>query len=250
MVIVSIAGCAYAIIALAGSRGRAGALFGVGAALATAVIGIVFEGNPLRELVVDRVIARATTAGYDFGQPDFVANLGAFITLTLALGFAAVGALVALFAEIALGPVDDRLTVAGLRQRQTRLRNAVMAGGVVLTVATAATYQFYHLPVALIAEPYGEHYARLASLAATHWGTIYTCTLITASAPAAFSVLADTMAAAHRADPDNTHKWTADNDLAIAPMGSLRAATAILAPLASGPVIDLLKALSVSPPPV
>ncbi|MEM8759895.1 MAG: hypothetical protein AAGE83_06155 [Pseudomonadota bacterium] len=264
-------GMAYTVIALYLRRGAGWA----GAALLTALIAGVFTfvgdekitaeiadggypligwlgnvvnaesesiGETLRAVVVTVPMATLPTGQAAIGD----ATIDQIMWLTAsaaAIGLAATGALLIRFAEIAWSPPEPAEDEAeDLRQRWAALRNTLLFGAVILTLAVVATSAYYAWPQTLLTPESAALMRPIAASATGFWGTLYTLILISTSLPAilALNAAIEAEARLQEATPERRKKWRADNMLQLNPQQAISGVLATAAPLITSPLLAAL----------
>lgn len=237
MLIISVSALGYALAAIHSSRGRGPAVL---AALAAALIGtaaLANEGNIIRDVMVERPLRDAAV----FGAEGLRRGLALFVSLNTFVGLAAVGAMMARFADLAWGPetgVSDRREIGA---RAAAIREAIYFGSAILTVATVTTYFFYHYPLAVMTEASEAAYRPISGIGALRWGASYTAVLAAASIPAVAALIADRRAAVEAgviADEEGStlfdRKAWADRAKAIGVVAT------VIAPAVATPLLEII----------
>lgn len=158
----------------------------VGAALVCLALGYVAavnQGNPIRDMVVEWPIGQAAFNYISYGLPELYEGMSRFSIINSFCAVAAASALVARFVDLTLG--DGRWDGENdIPARGLALRETILFAGALLTLATVATYFYYHYPLVLMEDESAKVHRRFSEMASVRWGAIYSTVMITASSPA------------------------------------------------------------------
>mgnify|MGYP001214349409 CR=1 FL=1 len=245
MTAVSLGALAFSLSQLVESRGpRFGLLAAVGAT-ATGLFAVATQGNPLRDLAVERPVALAIREGATWGLAEAWAGISLLVTANTFIGLVAVGATALRFADLALGRDGPAPDAAALARNGRALRETVLAGSAILTSATVATVFFNQYPLSLMAPPALDVFTTLSGIASVRWGAAYSIVLATAAAPAAAALIADRRRAAASGLrlTDEETRWLSRDGL-VENLKTLSAVAGVLAPALAAPAIEIVKAFA------
>ncbi|MEO1471713.1 MAG: hypothetical protein AAFV86_21965 [Pseudomonadota bacterium] len=265
---VALTGIGYAVATLYHRRGRAWAGAAAAAALVAGILSFVGDekitqdiaaggypliawldplvnaenesvGETLRAMVVTVPLA-TLPASHEALGPATLDQMLWLTALAAAVGLAATGALLVRFAEIAWSDPDrvhDR--PEELRERWAALRNTLLLGAIILTLAVLSTRAYYSWPLSML-EPESIALLRpIANAAAGFWGTLYTLVLLSAALPVILTLHREIDAEARLREPlpQNRAQWREENMLKLYPREAISAVLATAAPLIASPAV-------------
>lgn len=181
--VISIVAAIYAIATFERNRGRRPTVIVVAICFSLGVLAAIQQGNPIRDMVVEWPLGQAAFNYISYGLPELYEGMRLFSIINSFCALAAASALIARFVDLTLG--DGRWDGKNdIPTRGIALRETILVAGVLLTLATVATYFYYHYPLALMEERSAEVHRRFSEMASIRWGAIYSSVMITASSPA------------------------------------------------------------------
>ncbi len=220
------------------------------AALAGCLLaGVAFASlaiHPLRALVSESALQQVGNLNAQHLN-DIAGQIVGLVTLSEAVGVAAIVVLVLRFADIAFEPTPKNITEDSLRRRVVAFRNTLIISGLLLALSVASAHAFYHYPVSLLTPEAANEFKTLASTAAGFFGAMYSGILLVTAMPSYLAVSSD---AAVLADTktDRSHasreEWMETEGLKLAPRQAFTSLLAMAAPLLTGPALDLVNALA------
>ena len=181
--VFSIVAAIYAIATFERNRGWRPTVVVVLICLALGYVAAVTQGNPIRDMVVEWPLGQAAFNYISYGLPELYEGMRLFSVINSFCALAAAAALIARFVDLTLG--DGRWDGANdIPARGLALRETILFAGVLLTLATVATYFYYHYPLVLMEEASAATHRKFSEMASVRWGAIYSTVMITASSPA------------------------------------------------------------------
>lgn len=248
--VFSIVAGIYAVATLERNRGWKPTFGAALICLALGYVAAVNQGNPIRDMVVEWPIGQAAFNYISYGLPELYEGMRRFSIINSFCAVAAASALVSRFVDLTLG--DGRWDGANdIPARGLALRETIMFAGVLLTLATVATYFYYHYPLVLMEDDSARIHRRFSEMASVRWGAIYSTVMITASSPAIAAHLLERQRLAR--DIQKLIKEQPDLDIPPPPpwvslhtLGtvakSVIAFAAMLAPAAISPILEFFNA--------
>jgi len=248
--VMSIVATIYAIATIERNRGWRPTLLILAVCLSLGTIAATHQGNPIRDMVVEWPLGQAAFNYISYGLPELYDGMRLFSVINSFCALTAASALVARFVDLTLGDGrwdgENDIPTRGLALRQT-----ILCAGVLLTLATVATYFYYHYPLVLMEEGSAQVHRRFSEMASIRWGAIYSSVMITASAPAiaAHSLerqrLARDLQRYAKEEPGleipTPPPWVPLQTLALLGKAAL-AVAAMLAPAAVSPILEFFNA--------
>ncbi|MEL7464494.1 MAG: hypothetical protein AAFN79_10530 [Pseudomonadota bacterium] len=239
MLLIAVISFGYALGAIRRSRGTT--VMAVAGLFAVIVGGVAlaYQGNPLRDLVVEAPLDAASP----WGAEAMREGMRLFVSINTFLGLAAVGAMMIRFADLALGSPNGADDPAEGADRGGELREALVVGSAILTSATVATYFYYHYPLALMTEASAKAFAPLSALGSLRWGAAYAAILAAAAAPAVAALVAERKASPQRQAGDRADTGWMNAEAWSARIKAFGALLAIIAPAVATPILEVLAPL-------
>lgn len=248
--VFSIVAAIYGISTFERNRGWRPALVIVLICLGIGYIAATNQGNPIRDMVVEWPLGQAAFNYISYGLPELYEGMRWFSIINSFCAVAAASALIARFVDLTLG--DGRWDGENdIPERGLALRETILFAGALLTLATVATYFYYHYPLVLMESGSAETHRRFSEMASVRWGAIYSTIMITASSPAIAAHLLERQRLAHdiqkllEAQPDldipPPPPWISLHTLGTAAK-SMLAFAAMLAPAAISPILEFFNA--------
>ena len=216
-------------------------------ALAAVVGGIGFQDtNPVRLFVAKYLIAKAAIdPGYTYITPDvWILAFWTADTATVA-GLLAAGQLTVVLAWLARRsfPSDTQAARRALIGRAKIFKTTLILGSLVLILAVATAHGLMHWSSSLLAPESAKQVNALASAASLYWGLMYSLALLALSLPSALALhlnLGDLADGTDHARDD----LIGEAGIAVDLRHTLTALSTIAAPAITGPLLELVKAVS------
>ena len=181
--VFSIVAAIYAISTFERNRSWPPTLVVTLVCLALGYVAATNQGNPIREMVVEWPIGQAAFNYISYGLPELHKGMHLFSVINSFCAVAAASALIVRFVDLTLG--DGRWDGENdIPTRGLALRETILFAGILLTLATVATYFYYHYPLSLMEKETAEVHRRFSEMASVRWGAIYSAIMITAASPA------------------------------------------------------------------
>lgn len=223
-------------------------------AMAVAVLAIIGgiahqDSHPVRLFAAEYLLAKAAL-DESYGYLTEHTWLLAFWTVDTAsvIGLLAAGQLLVVLAWLARrrldGHADTDIAKQTLVRRARAFKIALVLGSVVLVLSVATAHGLLHWSSALLAPESAGAVQDLAAAAGLYWGVMYSLALLALSLPAAIAIHLDMKQFA--SDTGTARQELTDAaGFAFDLRQSLAALSTIAAPALTGPVLELVKAVSV-----
>lgn len=248
--VFSIVAAIYAIATIERNRGWLPTIVVTAVCLFLGVIAATQQGNPIRDMVVEWPLGQAAFNYISYGLPELYDGMRLFSVINSFCALAAASALVARFVDLTLG--DGRWDGENdIPTRGLALREAIMFAGVLLTLATVATYFYYHYPLVLMEESSADIHRRFSEMASIRWGAIYSSVMITAASPAIAAHLLERQRWSQKTEKRRLERpdldipppppWISLHTLGVVAK-SVLAFAAMLAPAAISPILEFFNA--------
>ncbi|MEM7271269.1 MAG: hypothetical protein AAF401_18690 [Pseudomonadota bacterium] len=230
---------AYAGALLYSRRGRNWMMILMGVAAGYGIAGALNRGNAMLDAILITPLEQAIAADPGFGLARFFEGADMLQAAATLFSLTAAAALAICFADFAFGYRSGDEREGDLRPVRDHLSRVFVASSALMTLATIATYYYYHFTPLLMTEASADIYRPLAASASLHWGASYTLCLAAASAPAGAAYLLMRSRA--------LRAGTMKDDVALFPdtfsAKAFKAAGAVLtllAPAIASPLFDML----------
>ena len=248
--VFSIVAAIYAIATFERNRGWKPTLLVIAICLALGYVTASNQGNSIRSMVVDWSLGQAAFHYISYGLPELYEGMRLFSVINSFCALTAATALIARFVDLTLG--DGRWDgEIDIPKRGVALRETILFAGVLLTLATVATYFYYHYPLILMEEASAITHRRFSEIASIRWGAIYSTVMITAASPAIAAHLLERQRLARdiekliedqpELDIPSPPPWVSMHTLGVVARSAL-AFAAMLAPAAISPILEFFNA--------